>query len=84
MSGFDDSQLDLAQAALRATTDLREELGRRGTEAALCAAAASDAGNPALAAGYSALVDALSTAERTVGALVREHSATVRRLGGER
>ncbi|KAM9866291.1 hypothetical protein ACIFOC_00494 [Leucobacter aridicollis] len=82
MSGFDDSQLDLVQAALRATIDLREELGRRGAEATLCAAAASSAGNPALAAGYSALTDALSMAEREVAALVCEHTATVQRLGG--
>lgn len=81
-AGFDDSQLVQAEAAFRAVTDLHEEFGRRGAEATLCAAAASVADNTALAAGYSALVDALGEAERAVGALGREHEATVRRLGG--
>ncbi|GAA1565614.1 hypothetical protein [Leucobacter aridicollis] len=82
MSGFVDNDLALVQAAHQATTDLRDELGRRGAEAVLCAAAASDAGNPSLAAGYSALVDALAMAEREVAVLAREHQATVQRLGG--
>ncbi|GAA1620803.1 hypothetical protein [Leucobacter chromiireducens] len=82
MTEFADTQVDLAQAALSTVIDLREEFGLRGAEATLCAAAALTAGNPSLAAGYSALADALGEAEREVAALVREHSATVQRLGG--
>ncbi|WP_017794062.1 hypothetical protein [Leucobacter salsicius] len=81
-AGFDDNQLAQAEAALRTVTDLREEFGRRGAEATLCAAAAAAADNPALAAGYSAMIDALGEAERAIGSLVREHEATVCRLGG--
>lgn len=81
-AGFDDSQLVQAEAAFRAVTDLHEEFSRRGAEATLCAAAASAAGNPALAAGYAAMTDALGESERAAGALVREHEATVRWLGG--